>query len=138
MKKFLATLLLVAVASVAVCDIHEPPAFKYTKSRKLGRGISNIIYGWTEVPMTMHRWGERHTEQVSGIWTAGFLQGVQRAGARLKFGVYEVVNWCAPTYKNSYRHPYQDLNYLPMHGLEEFPPQIGNLTTVHYTRGLTW
>ena len=138
MKKFLATVLLVAVASVAICDIHEPPKYKYTKNRKFARGLSNIFYGWTEIPMTMHRMGEMHTEQATGVWVAGFFKGLQRSGARLKYGVYELVNFQRPLYKDTFRPPYADINYLPMHGYEEFPPQIGYLTTVGYTRGRSW
>ncbi len=138
MKKFLATILLVAIASIAICDIHEPPKYKYTKNRKLARGFANMIYGWHEIPTTMYRKGELHTEQSIGIWVGGFFKGIQRTGARFKYGVYEVVNFQRPLYKDSYRPPYADINYLPMHGYEEFPPQIGNLTTVHYVRGTTW
>jgi len=138
MKKLLVALIFVAVGSVAVADIHEPPKAKYTKTRKLGRGVANILYGWTEIPMTMHRWGERQTEQASGIYVAGFFQGIQRAGARLKYGIYEVVNFQRPLYKDSYRPPMPDINYLPWRGYEEFPPQIGFLSTVGYTRGRTW
>ena len=95
MRILLAALLIFGVVSASVADIHEPPKARYTKARKLGRGISNIVYGWTEVPMTMARWQELHTEQSTGIVTAGFLQGVQRAGARLKYGFYEVINFSA-------------------------------------------
>jgi len=141
MKKFLVLFTLVAVvASPALiyADIHEPPKAKYTKTRKLGRGISNIVYGWHEIPATMYRWGELHTEQSTGIFTAGFLQGVQRAGARLKFGIYEVVNWQRPLYKDSFRPAMPSIDYLPRHGYEEFPPQIGFLSTVGYNRGRSW
>lgn len=147
MKKLTVFLVLVAVIStsaiitpLAEADIHEPPKMRFTASRKFGRGVSNIIYGWTEIPATMHRWGECG-EQVTGIWTAGFFQGLHRAGVRMKFGIYEVVNFKKPLYKNSYRPPYASINYLPMindNGYEEFPPQIGELSTVGYTRGRTW
>lgn len=138
MRKFLAVIVLVAFSSVSFADIHEPPKTRYTKTRKFARGISNILYGWTEVPTTMHRWGERHTEQASGIMFAGFMQGTQRAGARLKYGFYELINWQKPLYKDSYRPSMPDIDYLPWRGYEEFPPQIGFLTTVGYTRGKTW
>ena len=140
MKKLAIFALFIAATSFCLGDIHEPPKMKYTKMRKLGRGVSNIVYGWTEVPMTMHRWGENR-EQSAGIFTAGFLQGVQRAGARLKYGIYEVVNFHKPLYKDSYRPPYASINYLPMInnvGLEEFPPQIGELSTAGYTRGRSY
>ena len=138
MRRILAAIVLLAFTSVGFADIHEPPKTRYTKTRKLGRGVANIVYGWTEIPMTMHRWGELHTEQVAGIYTAGFMQGVQRAGARLKYGFYEVINFQRPLYKDSYRPPMLDIDYLPIRGYEEFPPQIGYLTTTGYTRGRTW
>jgi len=138
MRRILPILALLAFTSVSFADIHEPPKARYTKTRKLGRGLSNIVYSWTEVPMTMSRWGELHTEQAVGIYTAGFLQGVQRAGARLKYGFYEVVNFQRPLYKDSYRPAMPSINYLPMHGYEEFPPQIGFLSTTGYTRGRSW
>ncbi|PAW65388.1 MAG: hypothetical protein B9S36_00230 [Verrucomicrobiia bacterium Tous-C2TDCM] len=138
MRILLAALLLFGVVSASIADIHEPPKARYTKTRKLGRGISNIVYGWTEVPMTMERWRELHTEQSVGIVTAGFFQGVQRAGARLKYGFYEVINFQRPLYKDSYRPAMPGMNYLPTHGYEEFPPQIGFLTTTGYTRGGSW
>ncbi|HRQ90328.1 MAG TPA: exosortase system-associated protein, TIGR04073 family [Bacteroidia bacterium] len=138
MRRILVALTLLAFVSISFADIHEPPKTRYTKTRKLGRGVSNIVYGWTEVPMTMARWGQLHTEQSSGIYTAGFMQGVQRAGARLKYGFYEVINFQRPLYKDSYRPPMPDIDYLPIRGYEEFPPQIGFLSTVGYTRGLSW
>jgi len=138
MKKIVAVLCLIAVTSAGWADIHEPPKTKYTKARKLARGVSNLLYGWTEIPTTMHRWGELHTEQSVGIFLAGFTQGAQRTGARMKYGFYEVWNWQKPLYKDTYKPPYQPLYYLPFRGMEEFPPQIGELTTVGYTRQTTW
>ena len=104
----------------------------------MARGVANILYGWTEVPTTMTEYGQRHTEQAAGVYFAGLFQGVQRAGARLKYGFYEVINFQKPLYKDSYRPPMPDINYLPWSGYEEFPPQIGFLTTPGYTRGLSW
>lgn len=138
MKKFLAVLMIVAVGSLCVADIHEPPKARYTKNRKFSRGLANIVYGWQEIPTTMWEYGEYHTEQNVGIFTAGFFHGVQRAGARLKYGFYEFINFQRPLYKDSYRPAMTDNDYLPWHGYEEFPPQIGFLTTVGYTRGRTW
>lgn len=138
MKKLVAILLLAAVGSLSFADIHEPPKAKYTKNRKMARGLSNILYAWTEVPTTIHEFEQRHTEQAVGMWHAGFLFGFQRAGARLKYGFYEVLNFQRPLYKDSYRPPMPDIDYLPWHGYEEFPPQIGFLSTVGYNRGRTW
>ena len=138
MKKFIAVLMLMSVGSLLVADIHEPPKAKYTKNRKWSRGWSNIFYSWTEVPATMIRYGERHTVQSNEIWSAGFWHGLQRSGARLKYGVYEVVNFQRPIYKDSYSPAMGSINYLPWSGYEEFPPQIGFLSTTGYTRGRSW
>tara|TARA_R110000850_G_scaffold202967_1_gene329048 strand:- start:780 stop:1196 length:417 start_codon:yes stop_codon:yes gene_type:complete len=138
MKRFLAIFTLVVATSVVVADIHEPPKSRYTSNRKFARGVSNILYGWTEIPMTMTRMGELHTEQSVGIFVGGFTKGVQRWGARLKYGVYEVVNFHRPLYKDSYRPAMASINYLPTSGYEEFPPQIGFISTNGYVRGRSW
>ncbi len=138
MRKLLSVLLLLAFVSLSFADIHEPPKSRYTKARKLGRGVANIVYGWTEIPMTMVRWQEMHSEEQTGIVTAGFFTGVQRAGARLKYGFYEVINYQRPLYKDSYRPSMPDIDYLPISGYKEFPPQIGFLTTTGYNRGGSW
>ena len=138
MNKFIAALMVLSVGSLVIADIHEPPKAKYTKNRKLNRGLSNILYSWTEIPVTMIRYSELHTSQSHEIWNGAFFHGLQRSGARLKFGIYEVINFQRPLYKDSYRPAMDSINYLPRHGYEEFPPQIGNLTTTGYTRGRSW
>ena len=86
----------------------------------------------------MIRYSERHTVQANEIWTAGFWHGLQRSGARLKYGVYAVGNFQRPIYKYSYRPAMESINYLPWSGYEEFPPQIGFLSTTGYVRGRSW
>ena len=51
MKKLtvLATAML-ALGGVASADIQAPPGSTYTATRKLGRGLSNILYGFMEIP----------------------------------------------------------------------------------------
>jgi len=138
MRTFLATLILAAVASVGLADIHEPPKAKYTKNRKMARAVANLLYSTNEIPATMHRYGERHTEGSVGVFVGGFFHGVQRTGARMMYGFYELWNWQKPLYKDSYRPPYPSIDYLPWEGYEEFPPQIGFMSTNGYTRGRTW
>lgn len=138
MRTLLAIFLLIGVGSVGFADIHEPPKARYTKNRKMARGFANILYATNEIPATMHRYGERHTEQSVGIFVGAFFHGIQRTGARMMYGFYEFVNWQKPLYKDSYRPPYPSIDYLPWHGYEEFPPQIGFMTTNGYTRGRTW
>ncbi len=137
MKKFLVAITLLGIVSAAYADIQAPPKSKYTSTRKLSRGLSNILYGWTELPVTVWRSAESGDQATEVIFN-GIITGLERTGARLAYGVYEVVNFRKPLYKDTYRPPYTSINYDPIHGYEEFPPQLGQLSTVGYTRGRTW
>ncbi len=66
------------------------------------------------------------------------LLAFDRTGARLGYGIYEVINFHTPLYKGSYRQPYTSTEYDPVAGYEEFPPQIGYISTIEYTRGRTY
>lgn len=137
MKKFLVAVALLGLVSAAVADIQSPPKARYTSTRKLARGLSNILYGWTEIPASVIRSYE-HGDQSTEVLFNGIITGIERTGSRFAYGLYEVVNFRKPLYKNTYRPPYPRLNYDPTHGFEEFPPQVGYLSTVNYTRGLSY
>ncbi len=137
MKKLVVALLFVTFVSTAVADIQAPPKSKQTSTHKLARGLSNILYGWTELPTSIARSADMG-DPIGEVWFGGIIRGLERTGQRLSYGVYEVVNWRKPLYKDSYRPPYTSINYDPIHGYEEFPPQIGGLSTLNYTRGRNW
>jgi putative exosortase-associated protein (TIGR04073 family) len=137
MKKFLLAAIVLGLVSSAVADIQAPPKSEYTSTRKLSRGLANILYCWIELPVTI--WRTHETGAQSTEWILdGPIQGLERTGNRLVYGVYEVVNFRSPIYKDTFRPPYTSINYDPIHGYEEFPPQIGQLSTVGYTRGRSW
>ena len=137
MKKFLLAAIILGLVTSAYADIQAPPKDKYTANRKLARGLSNILYCWIEWPVTI--WRKQETgSQSTAIWVDGTIEGLERTGTRLVYGFYEVVNYRQPIYKGSFRQPYTRINYNPLHGYEEFPPQIGQLSTAGYTRGLSW
>ena len=51
MKKILlAATTLCVLSGFVAADIHSPPGSHYTSTRKLGRAISNILYGFVEIP----------------------------------------------------------------------------------------
>ncbi len=63
---------------------------------KLGRGATNILYGWTEIARTATRWSG---EPEHGFWeavTIGIPYGVFRMMGRTIVGVYEVATCYAP------------------------------------------
>lgn len=137
MKKFLCLALVSVFVSSAAADIQAPPGDSYTPVRKLSRGLSNIFLGWTELPASFIRLNERQS-QSSEIVFYGLLNGLERTGARLGYGIYEVINFHTPLYKGSYRAPYTSTEYDAVNGYEEFPPQIGYISTIEYTRGRSY
>ena len=65
------------------------PAFE-----KLGRGFSNTIGGWLEVPATIQ---QRYTQSdTAGSLLTGTLIGLVRGVMRTGVGVYEVVTFWLP------------------------------------------
>ena len=137
MKKLVVALVFIAFVTPVIADIQAPPISKQTSTHKLARGLSNILYGWTEFPSAVYRSAESG-DPVGEIWFGGIVRGLERTGQRFMYGVYEVVNWRKPLFKDTYRPAYTSINYDPIHGYEEFPPQLGNLSTVSYSRHRSW
>jgi putative exosortase-associated protein (TIGR04073 family) len=127
------TLLFLAFASATVlADIQDPPANDYGPTRKLGRGLANLLTAGTEVPNSMCLINER--EDNSAAATYGVVKGFGRMFFRMGAGLYEIVTFPFPTYKASYRQFYRS-NVPWIHGgYEEFPPELGFQTRYRYSR----
>ena len=69
------------------------PAFQ-----KLGRGVSNVLWGWLEVPLNIHK---RFTRtDTAGSVVTGLVVGVFKGGVRTAVGVYETVTFFIPYPEN--------------------------------------
>lgn len=130
MKKLLATAGAFAFLTVFVsADIHAPPGHSYTAERKLGRAISNIVYGFMEIPEQVVRKSEQYGRK--GGYTYGAVDGTSRALRRLGYGFYELFTFTCPTYRGTFRPPYERCGQdnrieMDVHdGLSEFPPELG-------------
>ncbi len=139
MKRVLATAsALLVIAGSAAADIQAPPASTYTPTRKLGRAISNILYGFIEVPEQMVRKSEDYGRKAG--WSYGVTDGTRRAFQRLGYGFYELFTFGAPTYRGTFRPPYQRcgedhrIEMNPHDGLSEFPPELGFETYFRHSR----
>lgn len=137
MKKILAALLVLGIATTSMADIQAPPKSKYTSTRKLARGLANVLYGWTEIPTGMWRAAERG-EPMTEVWFNGIISGLDRTGARLSYGLYEIVNFRRPIYKGSFRAPYTRYEYDHFNGYHEFPPQLDTISTLDHTRTVSY
>ena len=129
---------LIALSGFAVADIQSPPGSHYTSTRKLGRAVGNILYGFMEVPEMIVRRSDSYGRKAG--WSYGAVDGTNRAFRRLGYGFYELFTFTCPTYRGTFKPPYekcgQDNNIgMNVHeGLSEFPPELGFETYYSYTR----
>jgi putative exosortase-associated protein (TIGR04073 family) len=132
MRRSLLLLLLCGFAATSLADIQDPPAADYGPTRKLARGVSNMFFGWTEIPVTI---GMVNTEEGNAAAASyGVIRGTGRAFARFGVGFYEALLWPIPVYKGTYL-PVLRSDVLWIHrGYSEFPPEPGNETKHPYVR----
>jgi putative exosortase-associated protein (TIGR04073 family) len=123
MKKALISSLVALFAIGAYADIQSPPMADQGPTRKLGRGIANIAYGWVELEQTPALMNT--AEGNSAAFSYGIVKGIGRTLARFGSGVYDVVTFPFPTYKGSYRTVLPGKIPWIHGGYEEFPPELG-------------
>jgi putative exosortase-associated protein (TIGR04073 family) len=132
MKALFCALLTLVFVITAQADIQAPPASDYGPTRKLGRGISNIAYGITELPFQLAAINE--AEGNAAALGYGLVRGTGRVFARLGFGLYELALFPLPTHKGTYYPPYHsDIPWINS-GYSEFPPELGFDTRFDYVR----
>lgn len=68
---------------------------------KFGRGLGNIAFCWTEVPIEINR-EVQNTDPVSGFFV-GLGQGIWYTVRRLGLGVADVVTFPVDVYGNNYQ-----------------------------------
>ena len=119
----------VALSGIAAGDIQSPPGSHYTATRKLGRAISNILYGFVEIPEMMVRRTDTYGNKAG--YSYGIVDGTNRAFKRLGYGFYELFTFTCPTYRGTFKPPYENCgqdNRIEMNvheGFSEFPPELG-------------
>lgn len=136
MKKTILILLTVGIAGLSMADFQAPPAEKNGPIRKLSRAISNIVYGVTEIPNQFLKTDREEGGPAAGSY--GLVHGTRKTVARLGFGIFELVTFPFPVYKDGYRQPYPERlreSTHPSTGYLEFPPELGFVSGVQHTRG---
>jgi putative exosortase-associated protein (TIGR04073 family) len=131
--KTLLSLAIVSLLSVsAYADIQDPPMNDYGPTRKLSRGIANILFATTELFINPAEINER--EGNVAAWTYGPVKGVGRFFFRMGAGVWEVASFPFATNKGTYFPSYQS-NIPWIHGgYDEFPPELGFESRYRYVR----
>ena len=132
MKNLVVAALIFALARSCFADIQDPPANDYGRTRKVGRGLSNVVLGWAEFPVQMARVNDR--EGNSAAFGYGLVRGLGRTYIRVHAGLFEMLSFPFPVNQGTYR-PILPSHYHHIHsGYEEFPPELGNESKYPYVR----
>ena len=132
MKTLFALALVLGFAVPAFADIQDPPANDYGPTRKLGRGLANVAFGWAEFPVQIARVNTR--EGNSAAFGYGLVRGLGRTYMRFHAGLWEMFSFPFPVNQGTYR-PILPSHYRHIHGgYEEFPPELGNESKYPYVR----
>ena len=132
MKTLFALALVLGFAIPAFADIQDPPANDYGPTRKLGRGLANVAFGWAEFPVQIARVNTR--EGNSAAFGYGLVRGLGRTYMRFHAGLWEMFSFPFPVNQGTYR-PILPSHYRHIHGgYEEFPPELGNESKYPYVR----
>lgn len=132
---------ILCTASGAMADIQASPGSTYTSTRKLGRAISNILYGFVEIPEQIVRKNDEYNRKAG--YSFGVVDGTRRAFKRMGYGFYELVTFHCPTYHGTFKPPYERcgedhrIEMNPSDGLSEFPPTLG-AENFYHTRSQQW
>jgi putative exosortase-associated protein (TIGR04073 family) len=132
MKTLLTLALVFGLAALAFADIQDPPSNDYGPTRKLGRGLSNLVFGVGELPATIGKVNAREGNTAAAGY--GVVRGLGRTGLRMGSGLFELLTFPFPTNHRTY-YPLlrSDIPYIHA-GLQEFPPELGNESKYPYVR----
>lgn len=132
MRRFAVAALLIGIAATCRADIHDPPSNDYGPTRKLGRGISNLVFGISELPVTIAKVNEQEGNSAAAGY--GVVRGVGRSVMRMQAGIFEILTWPIPAVRGTY-FPVLESDVHWIHaGYKEFPPELGNESKYPYTR----
>ena len=132
MKTLLAAAFVFGFAVSGLADIQDPPSNDYGPTRKLGRGLSNLVFGIAELPATIAKINEREGNSAAAGY--GVVRGVGRSYMRIHAGIFEILTFPFPVNRGTY-YPIlpSDIPYIHA-GYQEFPPELGNESKYPYVR----
>lgn len=88
----------------------KPPTVFEKRVEKFGRGLGNILFGWVEIPVTMHK-KMRQGKGLQYLLSTAPVMGTVRAFMRTGVGFYEVFTFPADSAENNYE-PILEPEYL--------------------------
>jgi putative exosortase-associated protein (TIGR04073 family) len=113
------------VSPVSAEELYRESSEVHSMMTKLGRGATNVLTGWLELPKQVVQ-SINETDPVTGT-IVGFVRGVGWTYARTVVGVYEIVTFPFPAPKNY--EPLLEPEYIvkatwgkPFPGVTDAPP----------------
>jgi putative exosortase-associated protein (TIGR04073 family) len=132
MNTLLSAALLVGLATSSFADIQDPPSNDYGPTRKLGRGLSNLVFGIAELPTTIAKVNNREGNSAAAGY--GVVRGAGRSFMRFQAGLCEIFTFPFPVNRGTY-YPLLPSHIPYIHaGYQEFPPELGNESKYPYVR----
>lgn len=132
MKKFIVVALIAGFSSLALADIQDPPSNDHGPTRKLGRGLSNFFLAPAEIIVTVTTINTNEGNSAAAGY--GVVRGVGRSAVRRLAGLFEILTFPAPVWRQSYAPMLPpDVPYIHA-GYSEFPPELGNESKYPYVR----
>jgi len=132
MRTLLSAALALGFAISSFADIQDAPSNDYGPTRKLGRGLSNLVFGIAELPATLAKINAHEGNSAAGGY--GVVRGLGRSYMRFHSGLFEFLTFPFPTAHRTY-YPLlpSDIPYIHA-GYQEFPPELGNESKYPYVR----
>ena len=131
-KHLLVALAGAAFATNAIADIQDPPGNDYGPTRKLGRGIGNFLFASSELPVSVCKINKEEGNAAAASY--GIVRGLGRSTARHFTGLFEILTFPIPVWRDSYR-PILPSDIPHIHaGYSEFPPELGFESKYPYCR----
>ena len=132
MKSLVAVALFLGLAALSRADIHDPPSNDYGPTRKLGRGVSNLLFGVAELPVTVAKINQDEGNSAAAGY--GVVRGVGRSVLRIGAGLAEIFTFPVPIVRGTYYPILEDDTHWIHAGYKEFPPELGNESKYPYAR----
>jgi putative exosortase-associated protein (TIGR04073 family) len=132
MKILLSLVAVTLLGATALADIQDPPMNDQGPTRKLSRGLANILFAGSELitnPSEVNFY-----EGNSTMASFGVVRGIGRFFLRIGAGVWETVSFPFATNRGTYKAPYRSAIPWINSGLEEFPPELGFESHYRYSR----
>jgi len=103
--RFLSMIMIMVILPAGIAGAVGPDS-PFTK---LGRGLSNALTGWMEIPVTMHKTCAKY-DIIHGMFM-GFPLGFFKALLRTGTGCYEILTFALP-WPNRYNEPIVEPEFL--------------------------